>query len=412
MSTGTMAETALQRPIRLPFLDGVRACAAIYVLVFHSFGILVPQADQQLGAPMSALRGIFGYGHQAVCVFIVLSGFSLALPIARQRQWELTGGVGRYFFRRARRVLPAYYAALLVSIAVIVGYKTTFAGSTSAKYDEALSAGSLASHVFLVHNWSFDWVYRIDGPMWSVATEVQIYVLLPFVLLPMWRKFGQGTTIALAWAVPLLAFYVLPDSYNLYWAAPWFIGSFALGMWGAGWVTRRSNSPAGLSRQAPAAWAAVGAVAFAIALINTDSRWAGPLIDLGVSVASVAFILWCALQLPARAAEPKRHRVVRAMSTRSLAYIAGFSYSIYLLQHPLLKLSEKFVGKLDLGYDMVLLVQLTFGTAVIVAVAWLFAEFFERPITGGGVILPWWQRRRAQRRGPAELAASATVPAA
>src|SRR6202000_2767237 len=60
--------------------------------------------------------GWFSYGRFAVLVFIVLSGFSLALSPARNG-WRLDG-TPAYARRRARRILPAYWAALAFSLAV------------------------------------------------------------------------------------------------------------------------------------------------------------------------------------------------------------------------------------------------------------------------------------------------------
>src|SRR5439155_604804 len=60
--------------------------------------------------------GWFIYGRFAVVVFIVLSGFSLALSPARHG-WRLDG-LSRFAHRRARRILPAYWAALAFSLAV------------------------------------------------------------------------------------------------------------------------------------------------------------------------------------------------------------------------------------------------------------------------------------------------------
>jgi peptidoglycan/LPS O-acetylase OafA/YrhL len=54
------------------------------------------------------------YGHLAVVVFIVLSGFSLAVAPA-QHGWQLNG-LGRYAHRRAWRIQSAYWPALVLSI--------------------------------------------------------------------------------------------------------------------------------------------------------------------------------------------------------------------------------------------------------------------------------------------------------
>src|SRR6185312_12443555 len=87
--------------------DGVRGLAALYVVIDHVFLRAFPGYPVDR-APFWA--GWFIYGRFAVVVFIVLSGFSLALSPARHG-WRL-GGASRFAYRRARRILPAYWAAL------------------------------------------------------------------------------------------------------------------------------------------------------------------------------------------------------------------------------------------------------------------------------------------------------------
>src|SRR5581483_1812287 len=89
-------------PRRLAGLDGVRGLAALYVVINHVFLRAFPgyPADH---APFWA--GWFIYGRFAVVVFIVLSGFSLALSPARHG-WRLDR-VSAFARRRAWRILPA-----------------------------------------------------------------------------------------------------------------------------------------------------------------------------------------------------------------------------------------------------------------------------------------------------------------
>ena len=98
---------------RLAGLDGVRGLAALFVVVHHVFLRAFPGYPVDR-APFWA--GWFIYGRFAVVVFIVLSGFSLALSPARHG-WRLDG-VSRFASRRARRILPPYWAALVFSLAV------------------------------------------------------------------------------------------------------------------------------------------------------------------------------------------------------------------------------------------------------------------------------------------------------
>src|SRR3978361_1609251 len=94
-------------------LDGLRGLAALYVVVNHVFLRAFP------GYPVNRApfwAGWFIYGRFAVVVFIVLSGFSLALSPPRA-SWRLAGGA-RFALRRARRIVPAYWAALVFGLAV------------------------------------------------------------------------------------------------------------------------------------------------------------------------------------------------------------------------------------------------------------------------------------------------------
>ena len=98
---------------RLAGLDGLRGLAALFVVVNHVFLRAFPGYPVDR-APFWA--GWFIYGRFAVVVFIVLSGFSLAVSPARHG-WRLDG-ISRFAGRRARRILPAYWAALAFSLAV------------------------------------------------------------------------------------------------------------------------------------------------------------------------------------------------------------------------------------------------------------------------------------------------------
>src|SRR5262245_58820437 len=108
---------AAQAPVvakkRLVGLDGIRGLAALFVVFHHCYLMSFP------GYPAITGPGWAGwmiYGHLAVVVFIVLSGFSLAVSPARH-DWDL-GGKKRFAVRRAWRILPPYWAALVFSLIV------------------------------------------------------------------------------------------------------------------------------------------------------------------------------------------------------------------------------------------------------------------------------------------------------
>ena len=99
---------------RLDFIDSLRALAALYVMICHAYH------EPGNGYHASWLINHIGlsYGHVAVDVFIVISGFCLMLPVTR-RNGEL-GSVRDFMRRRVRRILPPYYAALILSLLFIV----------------------------------------------------------------------------------------------------------------------------------------------------------------------------------------------------------------------------------------------------------------------------------------------------
>lgn len=398
------APVAARGRVRLHFLDGIRGLAALYVLVFHSLTIDLGVPVPELSPPMRALRAVFGYGHFAVAVFIVLSGFSLMIPIAQRNEPALTSSFREYLRRRSRRVLPAYYAALVLSIAAIVGAATLF-DATDAQ-DEALSPGSIVSHVFLVHNWWEDWVFRINGPMWSVATEWQIYFLFPLVLLPLWRRIGPAATTALVWAIAFAVHFGVPADRNLDWAAPWFVGSFALGMWGA-WAAYRTTSS---ERCDTRPWSAltIGMLTLLVAALATrDLWWTLPVLDLVVSIGGVAGILACVRAHRATVGDDRRPVSLRFLESRSVVWLGAISYSTYLLQHPLLRLTEQVLSRAGFGVETAFWIQLIVGTPAILAASWFFAEFFELPFTTGSHLLParWAGGGARPARRPADTSA-------
>jgi peptidoglycan/LPS O-acetylase OafA/YrhL len=68
----------------------------------------------------------------------------------------------------------------LVLIAVIPALHRQSGTAWDSKVPVTL--GGVLSHLVLMHNLRLDWQGQVDGPMWSVATEWQLYFLLPLVL--------------------------------------------------------------------------------------------------------------------------------------------------------------------------------------------------------------------------------------
>ena len=111
--------------VHLGWLDSLRALAALNVVMYHIVTTVWPQQNNFHGITL-ATAGPFRYGHFAVGLFIVLSGFSLMIPVSRG-DGTLRGGAWLFLKRRAKRILPTYYIALALSLLLLhlfIGHKT------------------------------------------------------------------------------------------------------------------------------------------------------------------------------------------------------------------------------------------------------------------------------------------------
>jgi peptidoglycan/LPS O-acetylase OafA/YrhL len=149
----------------LPGIDGLRAIAVMAVLFYH--------------AEMTWMPG----GFLGVEVFFVISGYLITgLLIA---EWNRTGGIhlGRFWFRRARRLLPAVFALLLAVLAFAVIFLPSEVASL--RFD-ALAAAFYVSNWYQIfsHKSYFEAIGRpsLLRHLWSLAVEEQFYLVWPVVL--------------------------------------------------------------------------------------------------------------------------------------------------------------------------------------------------------------------------------------
>lgn len=177
---------------RLPGLDGLRAVACLAVFAVHSGQIA--HVGGSLG-PFDLGR-LLENGNTGVALFFALSGFLLSLPFWR----ALVDGTpapatGRYLLRRAARIVPAYYACLTGLI--VVG---RFWNEGGWMLDAAL-------HYVFAFNFSNDTVFGVNPPFWTIAVEVQFYLLLPLLFLPLRR--ARAGVVAAVLATLAVAAYAL-----------------------------------------------------------------------------------------------------------------------------------------------------------------------------------------------------------
>jgi peptidoglycan/LPS O-acetylase OafA/YrhL len=356
MSSSATPEPPPRR--RLAGLDGVRGLAALYVVVYHVSLRAFP-GYPDAGAPFWV--GWFSYGQFAVLVFIVLSGFSLALSPARAG-WRLDG-IAAYARRRARRILPAYWAALAFSLAVAW---LVVPQPRSGVPDVA----SVLVNGLLVQN-----IVGAPSPntaFWSIAVEVQLYILLP-VLLLMIRRRGALAMVATVTLVVAVVGIVGPHVARLDTfvteSAPELAALFALGIVSAGIVA------AGTRRSWPWPWLALVAAAPVFATIAWQgSAWTlGRLywVDLALAPAIACLLVSLATGRPAS--------LVRLLDARPIRGLGNSSYSLYLTHAPIIAIVyELIVARLFHPGATAFFVSLALVLPLSIAFARAFASVFER----------------------------------
>ena len=216
---------------RLDHVDGLRAVAAVYVVIHH---ILLYMNDKlQLGRG-SRVTNLFGFGHFAVDVFIVLSGFCLMLPVIRN-QGTISGGAFRFFRKRARRILPPYFSVVGLSLLLIWLLIGTPTGS---QWDNCLpvTVSGFLAHLFLIQDLFGATSHKINYCLWSISVEWRIYFLFPF-LVTCWNRFGALLTVAGSAFISFIL--LIPLGYTFFDTSAGgvclhFYGLFSFGMLAAG----------------------------------------------------------------------------------------------------------------------------------------------------------------------------------
>ncbi len=367
--------------IRIEFLDGLRGLAALYVMLGHTYVSIRDYVDPYVGGLELKLLKLIDAGHFAVAIFIVLSGYVLMMPIAQTAGLKMRGGWQDYIRRRARRIMPPYYAAIVLSVGLLLIFPAL------AKPGD-LSWQVLGSHLLLVHNFHPQTMLALNGPMWSVALEWQIYFILPFLLLPVLHRFGPAAMLAAGVAAGLAPFFLLPAPYNFSWTYPWYIGLFAMG--GLGALINFSPIPHLMALRGRRIWGplSLGLLAITGAMLLLRLSWAWQHLwfaDLLIGLTTVVGIITLTNALIAqKAAGDSAHvtlplLIVRGLEMRWMAVLGAFSYSLYLTHEPILAVLAQFSLMLPLKGLPLLAVQFTVVGPIVVGLCYLFYLLCERP---------------------------------
>lgn len=315
---------------------------------------------------------IISTGRLGVVVFFALSGYVLYQVLQRRAERPSEHSLRRYYQRRLTRLEPPYVVVMvgIFLFLTVTGYKSDFAFSSDG------GPASLWQSLLASLTYTYDFIYgrlpKLNPPTWSLAIEVQFYLLAPLLTYAALRWGRSARTrltvyvaLMLAWPVvvgaPIATNIYLDHSLLRYFT--FFLAGFAAAEWG------RSFSPAALAR-----WArGFDVIAIALFVLLPWSYRYEPLwwSDVVVAVTSLALLI------------AAFHGVVvkRFASVGWIATIGGMCYSIYLIHLPLLEFASGYTVRIGEGlpYYAFYTLQLALLLAVVMPVSVVFYALVERP---------------------------------
>jgi peptidoglycan/LPS O-acetylase OafA/YrhL len=369
--------------------------AVVAVLLFH--------------LPAQLLPG----GFLGVDVFFVLSGFLITSLLLGELERTNRIAFGQFYLRRARRLLPALLAVLVVSALLVL----TVARDAAAVFrQDAIAALTYTTNWwYIVDERSY---FEVTGRppllqhLWSLGIEEQFYLVWPAVALFAWHRWrGRGVAwvavlgaltstvlmavLAVTWDVPARA-----DTARLYFGADThamtvLVGAALATIWRPGRLPRLITPAAQVSVTAAGTFAIIGLLAI-FALTPEDSGWlyrGGCLV-----VALVSALLVAAASHPAARFGP-------ALGTPILRWLGTRSYGIYLWHWPIF-----LVTRPDLDVPFGGWVAAATSLSLTFLAAEVSYRWIEMPVRRGAVDR-WWVRvrggtERARVHAAAVLAAT------
>lgn len=354
---------------RTRYLDGLRGLAALQVVLHHTYLTVYPldRGIYPTGLTKLATSSMMVAG-LGVTVFVLLSGYALSMS-AHRNDWRLPRGSSHFLRRRARRLLPAYYVALGISI--VLGL-TVLTERTGSLWDQSVPFDGLdvVGHLLMTQD-IVGYPYAISHPLWSIAVTFHLYLLFPLLLVCVVR---WGITRVAMWAIvisaPIGIAAFTDTTAGVLFRQFQFIGVFAAGM--ATLAIVRDDGVLtwqGRARRPPWMGLAIGLfLLWAIAPLNHLNH-----VPFALGVCCLLVVLGTGGAVPLR----------RLLEWRPIAWVGTISLSLYLIHAvvvhgvwlALLRPSGHGVGELQ---TLVLLLPMAVGASLLAAL--LFHRLVEKPL--------------------------------
>ena len=165
------------RQTRLAAPDVLRVAAIFIVGWFHIWQQSWLDPGFQVGEYYVNLQQMVRHGYMMVDLMLLLSGFLLAMPVARRGMRPLSRQeTGAFYVRRFWRIAPSYYLCVILTTLL-------YALPRGLYHSGGFLAKDLLMHFTFTHTLAYD-TYLFSptaSTLWTLAVEVQFYVLWPLI---------------------------------------------------------------------------------------------------------------------------------------------------------------------------------------------------------------------------------------
>ena len=356
----------------IPEIDGLRFFAIITVVLYHlntvfsrEIGVGLTNALVTMGGSKNTLSLAWWWVRLdlGVKVFFAISGFVLALPFLKfylglsEKKVQLKS----YFVRRLTRLEPPFIITLIFFYLVHV----LLLDANSYQYLKHLGAGLIYGHVFM-----FGEANPINPVSWSLETEAQFYIIVPFLMWLIFRfKPRLISLVFLLIAILGSVWFKHEFMWNAYWnrsILSYFV-NFGIGIL-ACWVYLQNSQ-----------WIKVKSYFWDFVSISALMG----LFYFYKPQHIVENILFFNLSLLMVIISTFKGVITNWFYTRKWIYtIGGMCYSIYLIHYAFFHLSTKYTKYLfikDWNYSTNLALQVLVSIPLVLFVSSVFFIWFERP---------------------------------
>jgi len=330
-------------------IEGLRALAIIGVLFYHVEFFLNNYK-------------IFSGGFLGVDIFFVISGYLISKIILNELHNKNNLNLKYFYFRRVRRIFPALYLMIIVSI--IFGWFYL----TPENFKEF--SNSIIASIFLYSNYFFfleGLNYNAESSFlkpllhtWSLAVEEQFYIIFPIFLVSIWKLRNNFNIIIISFLV-LFVLSLLTTfnniSFSFYSSTSRFwellAGTLLVFIEKKNLITNYKNYLSNL-----------GIILIIISYLIFDNQTIHPSYLTLIPVFGTCLIILFI---------NKNQILYRLLTNNIAAKIGIWSYSLYLWHYPIFAIARN-RGKALSDYDKLELIILTFVLSII------SYYFFEKPI--------------------------------